>query len=271
LPRSLRTLFIRLHASFAVNHITSSTVTPCLVLKKSLPRRPLLTLKTRPVSLRVPGIADATEELIGASIIPGRTATPQAEPVRAMCFFDGQNLHKSAEQAFGCDRPVDPLGLAQTVCAGQGWRCDQVRFYQGDPDPKRQPVESQSWSTRRAQLRSDGVVVFDRRVQYIDQKHQLADGTWRSTVKIKEKGIDLRMGLDIFALAQNGAFDVAVLFCRDQDLRELIPSIAQVARTQNRPISLVSAFPKSNAHSLRGIDGMRWLPIDQGTYEAHLA
>jgi uncharacterized LabA/DUF88 family protein len=90
-------------------------------------------------------------------------------------------------------------------------------------------------------------------------------------VKIKEKGIDLRMGLDILELAQDGAFDVAVLFCRDQDLRELIPSIRRVARTQNRQISLASAFPKSDARSLRGIDGMRWLPIDQRTYEAHLA
>ncbi len=80
----------------------------------------------------------------------------------------------------------------------------------------------------------------------------------------------MRLGLDVVELALRDEFDVAVLFCRDQDLTELLPTIRWLAGREYRTIRLASAFPWSDSGSLRGIDGMESLPIDKGTYEACL-
>jgi hypothetical protein len=57
-------------------------------------------------------------------------------PIRAVSFFDGQNLFHCAKAAFGYTYPnYDPVALAQAVCASQGWQSEQVRFYTGCCDP----------------------------------------------------------------------------------------------------------------------------------------
>lgn len=57
-------------------------------------------------------------------------------PIRAVSFFDGQNLFHCAKAAFGYTYPnYDPVALAQAVCASQGWQSEQVRFYTGVPMP----------------------------------------------------------------------------------------------------------------------------------------
>jgi uncharacterized LabA/DUF88 family protein len=189
---------------------------------------------------------------------------------RAVCFFDGENLRRSAREAFGQDQHVDPIALAEAVCAQQGWRCDGVRFYAGTPDPNHQPDESRSWAARCSQLQSDGVVVFARRLQYIDRPRQLPDGSTVIVPRVRQKGVDLRTGLDVFEMALDDQFDVAVLFCRDQDLSELLPTISRLAERSRRTIRLASAYPTGQLRWLKGIDGMQWLPIDQAMYEACL-
>lgn len=56
--------------------------------------------------------------------------------IRAVAFFDGQNLFHSAKAAFGYTYPnYDPLALATKICALRGWHLEQTRFYTGVPDP----------------------------------------------------------------------------------------------------------------------------------------
>jgi len=55
--------------------------------------------------------------------------------IRAITFFDGQNLFHCAKAAFGHVYPnYDPVALSNAVCVSKGWRCAQVRFYTGVPD-----------------------------------------------------------------------------------------------------------------------------------------
>ena len=59
----------------------------------------------------------------------------QPTTMRAVSFFDGQNLFHSAKAAFGYTFPnYDPVALAKLVCANRGWDCAGTRFYTGIPD-----------------------------------------------------------------------------------------------------------------------------------------
>jgi hypothetical protein len=46
--------------------------------------------------------------------------------IRAITFFDGQNLFRCAKAAFGHVYPnYDPVALSNAVCVSKGWRCAQ--------------------------------------------------------------------------------------------------------------------------------------------------
>ena len=48
-----------------------------------------------------------------------------------------------------------------------------------------------------------------------------ADGTPKMITTAHEKGIDVRLALDVVALARKRQFDIALIFSQDQDLQEL--------------------------------------------------
>jgi hypothetical protein len=85
-----------------------------------------------------------------------------------------------------------------------------------------------------------------------------------------EKGIDVRLALDVIRLAHQNAYDVAVLFCSDQDLSEVAEEIRLIARERRRWIKIASAYPYSPAYKVRGINKTDWIPIDRATYDACL-
>ncbi len=85
-----------------------------------------------------------------------------------------------------------------------------------------------------------------------------------------EKGIDVRLALDVIRLAHQNEYDVALLFCSDQDLSEVAEEIRLIARERRRWIKIASAYPSSPAYRLRGINKTDWIPIDRATYDACL-
>ena len=83
----------------------------------------------------------------------------------------------------------------------------------------------------------------------------------------REKGIDVRLALDILLLGFRRDYDVAVVFIQDQDLSEVADEIRILAKSQNRWIKIVSAFPTSpTSKNRRGINGTDWVKIDRETY-----
>jgi hypothetical protein len=73
----------------------------------------------------------------------------------------------------------------------------------------------------------------------------------------------------VISLAHQKAFDVTLLFCRDQDLTELADEIRTISKEQNRWIKTASAYPYSPAvRGFRGIDGTEWIRIERAMYEA---
>ncbi len=191
---------------------------------------------------------------------------------RAVSFFDGQNLFHGAKAAFGHVFPnYDPLSLARDVCARQNWLCSDVRFYTGVPDPSDNPFWNHFWTAKCAQLGREGITVYTRSLRYRNKSVRLPDGSSFSFLDGDEKGIDVRIALDVIRLAHERVFDVALLFCRDNDLSEVADEIRRIARDQHRWIKIASAYPYSPAvRGIRGIDKTDWIRIERATYDACL-
>jgi hypothetical protein len=98
---------------------------------------------------------------------------------------------------------------------------------------------------------------------------RLPDGSSHTFLDGDEKGIDVRIAIDVIRLAHRQAFDVALLFCRDEDFSELADEIRVIAREQSRWIKIASAFPSSPAvKGWRGVNKTDWIQIDRATYDA---
>ena len=85
----------------------------------------------------------------------------------------------------------------------------------------------------------------------------------------REKGVDVRLALDVIRGALRGDYDVAVVFSQDQDLSEVADEIMTIAQERGRWMKMASAFPVSpTIRNARGIDKTDWLRIDRATYDA---
>jgi uncharacterized LabA/DUF88 family protein len=167
-------------------------------------------------------------------------ATPSVMPIepvikRAYCFFDGQSLFHSAKQAFGYTYPnFDVRKLAEHVCQANGWQLKQARFYTGIPDKSDNPHWHYFWMAKGAQMGRDGVKVLTRPLKYRNKEIRLPDGSIFTFLDGDEKGIDVRLALDVISLAHQNLYDVAIIFSRDQDLSEVADEIRLLAKTQER-------------------------------------
>ena len=191
---------------------------------------------------------------------------------RAIAFVDGQNLFHAAREAFGHRWPnFDPLRLAGEVCRLQGWQLVEVRFYTGVPDRADEPFWSHFWAAKLAQMGREGVVTFSRALRYRNQTVRLADGREHTVLVGQEKGVDVRLALDVVRLAHRRAYDVALLFSQDQDLSEAADELRTIAREQGRWLKAASAYPSSPAsRNPRGINKTDWIRIERSLYDACL-
>ena len=188
---------------------------------------------------------------------------------RTIAFFDGQNLFHAAREAFGCRYPdYDPVKLARRTCRTKDWQLKQVRFYTGYPDKRDNPFWNHFWSAKLAQMGRQGVVTFARKLRYRNQRVVLPNGRTHCLLVGQEKGIDVRIALDIIRLAHNGQLDVALVFSQDQDLSEVADEVRRIARSKRRWLKMASAFPSSPLYrNTRGIDKTDWVRIAKDIYD----
>lgn len=203
-------------------------------------------------------------------VLPAVIVEPKDK--RAVAFFDGQNLFRHAKSAFGHIHPnYDPKKLFTAVCQEHGWKDQAIRFYTGIPGAQGEPMWQQYWSNRLLQMRRSGIMVTTRELHYHDVEVPQLDGSVKIEKVPHEKGIDVRLALDVVRLARQKQFDVGVIFSQDQDLAEVVSEVKEIAREQGRWVKLVSAFPSgSSASAGRGIDGTDWLKMDKAFYDANL-
>ena len=187
---------------------------------------------------------------------------------RAISFIDGQNLFRHAMSAFGHHHPnYDPKKLTAAVCAAKGWKVTEVRFYTGVPEMKHSLMWHGYWTRRLTTMRRAGITVTSRQLHYRIEQITLPDETEQNLPVLREKGIDLRLGLDVVRLARNKKFDVAVIFSQDQDFAEVAQEIREISQSQGRWIKVVSAFPDGGeTNRSRGIKDTDWFRMNRDFY-----
>lgn len=188
---------------------------------------------------------------------------------RATSFIDGQNLFRHAMGAFGYYHPnYDPKKLTTAVCDANGWAVAGVRFYTGIPELEHSEMWHGYWMRRLTTMRRAGITVTSRQLHHRVEKITLPDGTEHNLPVLREKGIDLRLGLDVVRMARNKEFDVAVIFSQDQDFAEVAREVRDIARSQRRWIKVVSAFPYGRGTTTsRGINGTDWFRMNHAFYD----
>jgi hypothetical protein len=83
----------------------------------------------------------------------------------------------------------------------------------------------------------------------------------------QEKGIDVRLALDVVRMARENQYDVGLIFSQDQDLSEVADEVRSISVSQDRWIKLACAFPVSPTYTnTRGIHGTEWIKIDRSMY-----
>lgn len=188
----------------------------------------------------------------------------------AIAFVDGQNLFRSAKTAFGHGHPnYDVQALASAVCLLKGWQLVETRFYTGVPDQSDDPSWNHFWVKKLLQMSRQGIFTYSRSLRYRNQRFRLPDGTEHSVMVGQEKGIDVRIALDIVAAAYRRSSDVLLVFSQDQDLSEVADEIRMIAEGQHRWIKIACAFPSSpTSLNRRGINGTDWIRIDRALYDS---
>jgi uncharacterized LabA/DUF88 family protein len=197
---------------------------------------------------------------------------PEPLAKRTIVFVDGQNLFHSVRESFGYTFPnYDVQALARTLCGAQSWNLAQVRFYTGVPDATDDPFWNTFWAGKLAVMGRQGIHVFSRSLRYRNKTVKLPDGTLHTFLTGEEKGIDVRLALDVIRLAHDRSYDVALILSQDQDLSEVAEEIRSMAREQGRWVKIASAFPFSpTTRNRRGIQKTDWIRIDRTTYDACL-
>jgi uncharacterized LabA/DUF88 family protein len=188
---------------------------------------------------------------------------------RVVTFVDGQNLYHHVKDAFGYSYPnYDILRVSECVCTMRAWNLSQARFYTGVPDATDDQFWNGFWTAKLASMGRQGIKVFSRSLRYRNKTVDIPGHGKHTFLSGEEKGIDVRLALDVISLANQRAYDVAVIFSQDQDLSEVVDEIKIIARQQDRWIRVACAHPMSpTTQNRRGINGSEWIHIDRASYD----
>jgi uncharacterized LabA/DUF88 family protein len=202
---------------------------------------------------------------------------PQALSCRAIAFVDGQNLFRAAQDCFGYHFPnYDVRLLADRICRSNGWVLVETRFYTGVPDEADDFFWNRFWTAKLAQMGRTQVKVFSRALRYSEKIIQRPDGAAEVERRAREKGVDVRIALDMVHAAHIGWANVLVVFSQDQDLSEAVTEVGDIAANRGGKVQVACAYPYSEVSAdplqpalpnRRGIDGAKWVRIPKSEYD----
>jgi hypothetical protein len=166
---------------------------------------------------------------------------------------------------------VDPKLLTESVCRAKGWIVAGIYFYTGIPDATEKPDWHKFWSKKLAVMGTRGIHSFTRPLRYRPRTILLPDGTSTVARVGQEKGVDVRIALDIVRLALANVYDVALIFSQDQDLSVAVAEVKTISRMQGQWIGTACAYPLGpGGTNTRGIAGADWIKIDRAQYDTCL-
>ena len=189
---------------------------------------------------------------------------------RVHTFIDAQNFFLTAKECFGYNYPnFDPIKLSQLVTGFENERIlNSIHFYTGVHSIQENEFLHKFWMNKLQGLRRAGVDVHYRTLRYTEIRRANASGEIEIIKKPREKGIDVKIAVDLIRLSRRGLFDTVVVFSQDTDLNEAITELYEIRREFNRWIRFESAFPfKRGMTNPRGLEGTKWRPISKEMYD----
>ena len=193
------------------------------------------------------------------------------KPQSAVFYFDGQNLYRRARAVFPAVKypDFDPVALSVLVAKKCSLKIEKIKFYTGVPPKKRDPHWHTFWTRKLTFLGRNKLVETFSRPTRLRRNTMLVDGKPHETEFEVEKGIDVRIAVEIVSDVFYQLSDAVVIFSQDQDLLEAVNESKKIGKKQNRRISFFSAFP-CPASSLplykQGIHGTNWIKISEADY-----
>lgn len=176
---------------------------------------------------------------------PSRSRSQRPTPLRIIVFIDGQNLYNDCRRTFGKGE-AHPHLLAQELCSarfGEDRQLVQVRFYTGIHSPNRNPRSNAYMNRRLGAMKARGIWTFARPLKYSLQwvKNKEGPPEFVEIMQGREKGVDVRLALDLFRLAVEGKYDIAVLASTDTDLDEAVRDVLRLRQTMGRWLAVENA------------------------------
>ena len=181
---------------------------------------------------------------------------------RVVAFFDCQNLFQAVKGLWGYTYPnFDPIKLAKMIVKNHSsdrWALDGIRLYTGIHEHAHDKRWHTFWTNKlNAHRVSDSrVFAFTTPLRYTDNIP-------------REKGIDVRIAIDLVVMAIDGMYDVALLFSQDNDLAQAAAEIRTIVQKQQRWIKIASAYPyQPECANPRGVNQTDWIRISKTEYDA---
>ena len=138
-----------------------------------------------------------------------------------------------------------------------------ARFYTGVPDSVASEKWRAFWAARFRVMRGQGIEVVSRPLRY--DRRPLAGDIGR------EKGIDVRIAIDVISAAYENECDVAVIFSQDQDLGRNRGRDSPHRRLRKTLDRIACAYPQSEkSANRRGINNTDWIALDRAIYDSCL-
>ena len=134
---------------------------------------------------------------------------------RIMIFIDGSNFYHGLKQEFGSAK-IDMGKLVDKLCDGR--RLMRVYYYNA-------PVGQQDDSSR---YRGQQAFFYNlRRIPYFEVKLGRLERRGDSFV---EKGVDIKMAVDMLHLAHQNTYDTAILVSGDGDFAYVVEAIKYLGK-----------------------------------------
>ena len=188
---------------------------------------------------------------------------------RVSLFVDGQNLFHAVKEAFDYQYPnYDVRKLANSICKREKWgEPTSIHFYTGVPREAMSKRWHDFWRRKLDAMREEGVDVFSRALRPFYSKRANTPDQKQPPIGV-EKGIDVRLSLDVIRATYENRCDIVVILSQDQDFSEVAKEVRYISKKQERWIKIASAFPVSHEHDKkRGIEGTDWIKIDRRMYD----
>ncbi len=81
----------------------------------------------------------------------------------------------------------------------------------------------------------------------------------------REKGVDLRLGIEAVSLAYQNQYDVALIFSQDQDFTEVVKELKNISILKGRWIRVACAYMPDGQDPIHGAEPIL---VNQASYDA---